>query len=125
MIEAPSRPGEEIDVDVERAFELLSNERYRTVLSYLLERRRPVPVVELVDAVIAAESGEPAAADDLRSDALLNLHHKQLPYLASADVIDYDAERELVTVREPARALEPYLDGARGASAREHVVREL
>lgn len=123
MIEAPSCSGEGTDVDVELVFEVLSDERCRTVLTYLLDRRRPVTVVELADAVVADGSDDPDRADDLRSDVLLNLHHNHLPRLASADVIDYDTERELVTVRESARAVEPYLDAARESSSREHALR--
>ncbi|WP_246999698.1 DUF7344 domain-containing protein [Halosolutus gelatinilyticus] len=114
MVTAPSRSW-----DVNEALEVLSNERRRIVLEELLERRRPVPVAELVDSVVAAESNDRGRPNDLRTEVVLSLHHNHLPKLDRSKIIDHDTERGLIAVREAMYAVEPYLelsrnDGRRG-----------
>lgn len=110
----PSRgPIEEDDVDVNEAFEMLASERRRLVLEHLLERRDHVPVTELVDDVAAAEANGHEPVDEFRNEVHVSLHHNHLPKLSSSNLIEYDAERGVVTVTEAAHGVEAYLESTR------------
>lgn len=117
MVAAPPYSSSMNDMEVNAVFEVLSDERRRTVLEYLLKRQRPVPVGDLVDSVVAAESNGHARADNRRNEVVVSLHHNHLPKLASSKLIDYDAEKGLITVREAAYTVEPYLEIARDIAA--------
>lgn len=110
MFQAPPGSSEEGDVDVDEAFELLSSERRRIVLEHLLERQDPVPVVELVDDVVATESSGHPPADGYRNEVHVSLHHNHLPKLSRSELIEYDAERGVVTVGVATYAVEAYLE---------------
>lgn len=70
--------------DLTETFHILSNEKRRTALDYLIDN--PESEVDELAEHLAAEH------DDYRTN-MLELQHNHLPRLADAEVIEYDGER--------------------------------
>lgn len=71
--------------EVDDLFDALADERRRTVLSMLRERRDAVPVESLVGAL--------SGADESDDRTRLSLYHRHLPKLEAVGAISFDAER--------------------------------
>lgn len=99
------------DITVDALFDVLSIERRRIVLEYLLRQDGPVAVEELVDHIVAkSQSLDDTQSDDLRSQVSLSLHHVHLPKMADAGMAEYDRDRGLVESVDATRVVEPYLE---------------
>lgn len=86
--------GDELDAVVES----LANERRGTVLSVLEERDGPTSRWSLAREIAGREaSGEPSHAEI--EETLLALHHRHLPKLDDAGLVEYDRDEETVTYR--------------------------
>lgn len=96
-------------MDVDRVFTVLSDERRRLILEYLLEGPSPATVSELVDHLVTAELNGHEHPDDLRDRIAVSLHHVHLPKLADSNLVDFDPEREEIDAREAVSAVEPCL----------------
>lgn len=101
------------EADIDNVFAVLSSKRRRLVLEHLLGRPSPVAVPELVDRVVTAELNGHERPGELRERVVVSLHHVHLPKLANSGLVEFDPEREEVTIREAATAVEPYLTLAR------------
>lgn len=110
MAEATSHSNE---MNVDRIFGTLSNEYRRIILTHLLEQQSPIPIEDLVDRVVAEDTGGHAPREDLRNRVRMSLYHNHLPKLADSNMIDFDTERGLIAVKEAAYDAEPYLDLAK------------
>ena len=81
------------------AYEVLSNPRRRVVCSLVFRCER-LPVGDLVDHIVARETGEPL--EDVSAETITNvridLHHRHLPKLEDADLLTWDREAERVAV---------------------------
>ena len=89
--------------------DLLSSERRRTLLELLATSPADVHSLEsLATAVTQAEEDADLGAQPTRR-ARLSLHHVHLPKLDAADIVAYDAERNVVEYTADG-AVEQYLD---------------
>lgn len=92
-------------------FRILTARRRRYILYYLRTHRRPVPLVELIDYLIAQEpDGEQVnSRTEKHKHLLTELHHAHIPLLADADVIKYDSDTDLLALAEDIRPLDECL----------------
>lgn len=100
--------GETISLDT--LFGLLSNERCRRTVATLHEL--PANVIELgelVDHVVEREAEASDGSEAHRQRVAVALHHRLLPKLSDAAVLDYDARSKTVRYRGDDRAA-AYLD---------------
>lgn len=105
------QPRKTDDVTVDALFDVLSIERRRIVLGYLLRQDGPVEVEELIDHVVAeSQSTDDTQSDDVRLQVFLNLHHVHLPKMDDVGLADYDRDRETVELTDAARGAEPFLE---------------
>jgi DNA-binding transcriptional ArsR family regulator len=76
----------------------LADERRREILSVLVERALPAHTTDIAQAVAAREAGTSVEAVTTEHVATVNrlLYHHQLPKLADAGLVEYDAERGVV-----------------------------
>lgn len=78
-----------ISPQLDATLDLLSNRRRRYVLYYLREQGDTVTLEELAEQIVAWESDDRGVD---KQQVLADLHHSQLPRLAEADVVTFDAE---------------------------------
>lgn len=89
-------------------FELLTHRHRRYALYYLSQRLGAVGLPDLVEAITLRE-GE-RAPDRLAAE----FHHRHLPKLVDAGVVEYDPDRERIRRLPAAEALDPHLELAIG-----------
>lgn len=99
----------EMDSTLNSLFKYSAERRRRIVLSYLLDSDgRSATVEELIDALVEAESHSPSPDPDSVAITLDRIH---LPLLADTGLIDYDRDRDVVTMTSRTIDVEPYLNG--------------
>lgn len=82
-------------VDESKRHEILASERRRLVLQVIDDGPTTVSMDDLAEAVAARES--PSSPDhDAIEHVRISLHHKHLPMLADAGVLEYDGETRQV-----------------------------
>lgn len=80
---------------------LLSNERRRRLISFLLERQdERVPVDDVIDYLTREERPDPGPVVH-RERVAIDLHHAHIPILADAGVIEHDPVAETVRYEGP------------------------
>ena len=80
---------------------LLSNERRRLLLSYLIERPgERVTVDDVTDWITEQEQPDPGPVSH-RDRVTIDLHHVHLPKLADAGVIEHDPVTETIRYEGP------------------------
>lgn len=95
---------DDISADVlDTMFDVLSADRRRYTLQYLVETDATVPLSELAAAVATTETDESSVSADSRQQVAIDLHHRHLPKLADEGLISYDADANLTTVTETGR----------------------
>ena len=82
--------------EVDALFEVLSDGRRRRILAYLVENDI-ADYDELIDSIVGRK--EETADEDERDRIVADLHHRQLPKLADADLVEYDERSETVRYR--------------------------
>ncbi|MDL5362926.1 hypothetical protein [Halalkalicoccus sp. NIPERK01] len=86
-------------VSLDTVFDLFSKERRRYALYYLDQQEGRVSIEEVAERVAKWEAD---CEDDLTPEEydriVLSLHHTHLPKTASAEFIEYDAEKGEVNV---------------------------
>lgn len=103
------------DVSLDTALDVLSDERRRLVLEYLLRRDDSATVEELTDHVVAETcSIDDAPSDEFRSRVRGELNHVHLPKMHDAGLVDYDRDRMVVSSTDTVRIVEPYLEFSGG-----------
>lgn len=81
---------------LDRRFDLLSSQRRRTLLQVLNETADDsINCSELAGRIVEREGGEYTVDQDV---VLIDLHHRQLPKLEDAGVVEYDHHNEAVHV---------------------------
>lgn len=107
------------DRSLDVAFDLLADNRRRDTLACLCERPGSIPLDELAEDVAARERWSPRTepGDEEVRTAAVSLYHSHLPKLAGAGVVDYDRDRDLVTVSEDTDLLERFRVLARTGAA--------
>lgn len=101
---------------LDRVLKGLTRRYDRYVLYHLIENE-PAEFDELVDAVVALETGRSAAAapDGVREEIRAELHHTVLPKLQHLGIVEYDRRSDAIRYQNPPSYLEEFL----------HLVREL
>lgn len=98
------------DLSEDEIFDVLRNSRRRAVIAYLLEEER-ASVKELTKQVGADEYD--VDADELSPEqhkrVYTGLYQCHLPRLDDLGVVDFEKEDKVVSLRESASQLEPYL----------------
>ncbi|WP_157972712.1 DUF7344 domain-containing protein [Haloprofundus halophilus] len=88
-------------------FSLLSNERRRYALYYLTTQVGAIHLGELAEQ-LAIWEGEPTM--DHYHRIYVGLLHNHLSALIRADVVEYDAAEELISISDGIRPVRPYLE---------------
>lgn len=105
---------EEITLDREHIFEMLSNRRRRYVLHYLKQRpdEEPVPLRDIVDQVAAWENDTTVRELDSgdRKCVYTALKQTHLPRLDAFGVIEYDPRRSEVELDDAMEDVQVYLE---------------
>lgn len=86
-----------------RVFDVLSNERRRMALSYLVEHDASVDIDELVSQLASETDIDSREADWSRLE--LMFHHAHLPKMADAGLVEYDQETAVVEKTEMANEM--------------------
>lgn len=92
-------------------FGLLSNERRRLVLRYLVEDQNPTTLSDLAEHIASTQKDKPVTAlsSSERKRVYVGLYQCHLPKLDDANVLDYDQGRGRVQLRPEADQLLCYL----------------
>jgi len=117
-VEPPEPPDEEQATASERhqlsldtIFDALKNARRRRALTYLDAADGPIPIGELAERIAADENDK--TTDEIsyaeRKRVYVALYQSHLPKLDDMDIVSYDKPRGVVTLRENATQLRPYL----------------
>jgi hypothetical protein len=93
------------DHDRDEVFELLSNNRRRSVLYTLYRNGEDVELPTLVSEVAARETGRPAEElDESTTQSMyISLYQTHLPKLDSFGLVDYDGDERVVSLTPLAR----------------------
>lgn len=84
-------------ISTETLLQLLAHPRRRAVVQYLVENDGKRVHLEELAETIAADSGTARVSHESDTTPIhVELHHTHLPKLASAGIIEYDAERTTV-----------------------------
>lgn len=102
---------EQRGISQDTAFEMLSNQRRRYVLHYLLRENQPSSLRELSKQIAAWENRIPLGevTYDQRTRVYTALRQAHLPKLADANVISFDRDRGTVDLTDEAEELKVYL----------------
>lgn len=85
----------------DKLFSTLTNRRRRYALYCLKTSKTPMALADLADELVRWETDRsPTAVQDTRERVYISLYHCHLPKLADADLISFDTDRKLITVRE-------------------------
>ena len=92
-------------------FDALADSRRRYVLHRLDESDPPLALPDLAAEIAARENGAPI--DDLPAEVVeavyVSLYHAHVPKLADLNVVEYDPDRELVSLAEEEERFGPVL----------------
>lgn len=86
----------------EQILKHLTDSRNRSILTILHDAARPLHVTELTEQLVARETTIINSSDyeDALDRVRISLHHKRLPKLAEAGLLEYDRNQSVVTVRD-------------------------
>lgn len=93
----------ELDGDERRAltelsgsdrYRILASERRQAALDALSDRHGPVSLADLAEAIVERDGGDGGV-----DEVMISLHHRHLPMMNEADVLEYDPDARIV--REP------------------------
>lgn len=98
-------------------FDILKNRRRRLVLEFLRDRQAST-LPDVAEHVAALENGKDVGrlTPSERKRVYVGLYQCHVPRLADAGVVDYDAERKTIELRDLSSLLYPYLDLDEGGS---------
>lgn len=105
-------PAGNSDVSKDEIYDILSNQRRRIALRYLIEQEGGCSVAEIVDIVATREAAklDVDRTDNLDASVYSALVQSHLPRMADYGFVEYDPEGRHVTLTDEARAIEPYLE---------------
>jgi len=89
-------------ISIDETFEILKNNRRRTVLSYLRENDGDATLKELADYVTAKENNVSVSSitSSQRKRVYVGLYQFHLPKMRDMGIIDYDKNRGIVTLTD-------------------------
>lgn len=109
--DAVGADADDVDMDADAVFELLSNRRRRYALDHLREvGRDELSVGALADAVAAREQDAGDGDGPTRQSVYVSLQQTHLPRLVEAGVVDHDPASKRVTRGRAFGAVRPYLE---------------
>jgi hypothetical protein len=94
----------------EEIHEILSNQRRKRTLELLKNQPGPVELRDLTDWIAEIESDVMPPPRSLRQSVYNSLHQNHLPKLDRHGVIDYDAQRKVISLRSKARRVDLYME---------------
>ena len=100
----------EYQLGEEEIHDILSNQRRKQTLELLKNRTGPIELRELSDWVAEAESGESPPPTNVRQSVYNSLHQTHLPKLDRHDIVEYDKDRKLITLKSKARRVDLYME---------------
>lgn len=83
-----------------RLFDVLANERRRRVFSILCEYDATVALADLADEVVVREKKQPITEippDEVKRVYMM-LYHTHIPKMADANLVRYDQDRDRITL---------------------------
>lgn len=113
--------GDSDDLSLDVVYDLLANQRRRNVLRCLKDHTQAIAMVDLAEGVAFRENEETLSEipKETVQTIATSLYHTHLPKLADAGVVEYEQDRDLVRVSEPADLVERGLSlGAAGEEER-------
>ncbi|WP_135364030.1 DUF7344 domain-containing protein [Halosimplex halophilum] len=105
------------DLPLDHVFEILKNERRRTVLHYLQEHGGTVSLGELAEHVAAVENGTTVAqvTSNERKCVYVGLYQCHLPKMDDMDIVEFNQNRGRISLGPNAVQLYEYLEESDGA----------
>lgn len=94
------------DTTSTQLFAVLSDERRQHALVYLSQKPAAIYLGDLAE-YIALKEGRPSR--DWYQRIVVDLHHRHLPYLCDAGLVEYDAATELLELTADRDLVAPYL----------------
>ncbi|WP_227375915.1 DUF7344 domain-containing protein [Haladaptatus halobius] len=90
--------------------DVLSYSRRRQILSRLDSGRTPMSLANLADEIVVHERDAPLAEIPARDvkQVYMSLYHSHVPRLEDADLVEYDQERDAVSLRERSPVVDRY-----------------
>lgn len=106
----PTMPAEST-IDTNEAFDLLGDDRRRSLLELLPTDGASIPLRTAALHLVLEESTEavPTVGPESFRCMIASLHHSHLPRLADLDVVEYDVEAETIRRGVAAPELDAYL----------------
>ncbi|WP_436930355.1 DUF7344 domain-containing protein [Halosimplex halobium] len=104
------------DLPLDHVFEILKNERRRTVLHYLQEHGGTVSLGELAEHVAAVENGTTVAqvTSNERKCVYVGLYQCHLPKMDDMDIVEFNQNRGRISLGPNAVQLYEYLEESDG-----------
>lgn len=99
----------------DEAFDILSNRRRRYALYYLSSEGDGITLQSLAREIAAWENEVPPESLSKKQEkrVYVSLYQTHIPKLASAGIVEYDDETGVITLRDRARDVTPYLRAGR------------
>lgn len=97
-------------MDPQEVHDILRNDRRRYVIKELQNRLEPVSLRLLSERIAEIETGESPPPSNVRASVYNSLHQTHLPKLDEKEIVNYDKDRKTVTLREPARQVDLYME---------------
>jgi len=100
------------------AYSVLADKRRRYAVHYLKQRAEPVPLRDLAEQVAAWENDKPVAAlsSKERKRVYIAMYQSHLNTLAKEGIVDYDADRGMVSISDAFADLDVYLEVVPGGT---------
>ena len=96
---------------VDSVLDVCRHQHRRIVLALLAAEQRSLTLSDLTQAVLKHnhQTSPTAVSEDVLTEIRLSLHHVHLPKLASAGLITYDPDQQLMEPTEQFEQVEPTL----------------
>lgn len=95
---------------INTVFSVFAHHRRRYTLRELWRHEQPMALADLADELAVRENE--TAITEIPAEEVkriyMSLYHTHIPKLAEADLVDYDQERDTVTLTEYAEQIEQY-----------------
>jgi DNA-binding transcriptional ArsR family regulator len=101
---------QEDSTDTKQIHDVLRNDRRRLALQYLKQRLEPVEVSELSEHIAELEVDESPPPRSSIQSVYNSLSQTHLPKLENLGFVEFDRDRNLVSLRETAREIDVYMN---------------
>lgn len=112
LAQSSSSPKQGPELTQTEAFDILSNDRRRHALHYLLSREDGTQIGELSRQIAAWENSE--SLDEVTADerrrVYVSLHQTHLPRMDEAGILHYENSRDTIELTERGESLQVYME---------------